>query len=233
MKIIRERQRTAVPVRIIPRGGVQEKISKKFHSTENEPFSPLPIFIHGTEICSILIHWTELYPILKHWAELHPILIHWIELHLILIHWVDQYPTLIHYRTLPYLNTLPNYTHLNTLLKYLFTWHSVTTVSAGVIISPRRNYYPRGDPGIGSKKFSRKSLTVPKIAAQCRKRVIPYLYILKRTIACTYTLPNAIAYLDTCIHYLNTCITYSNTLLAYTLQVKTPATFCIITCAGG
>ena len=35
----------------------------------------------------------------------------------------------MHYRNIPYLNTLP---------KYLFTGHSVTTVSAGVRISPRR-----------------------------------------------------------------------------------------------
>ena len=109
----------------------------------------------------------------------------------------------MHYRTIPYLNTLP---------KYLFTWHSVTTVSTGVIFSPRRNNYPRGGPGNRSKNCSRKSLTVPKIVAQCPKRVIPYLYTLNRTIAYAYTLPNAIAYLNTCIPYLNTCITYLNTL---------------------
>ena len=109
----------------------------------------------------------------------------------------------MHYRTIPYLNTLP---------KYLFTWHSVTTVSAGVIFSPRRNNYPRGGPGNRSKNCSGKSLTVPKIVAQCPKRVIPYLYTLNRTIAYGYTLPNAIAYLNTCIPYLNTCITYLNTL---------------------
>ena len=56
VKFLQERQRTAVHVIISPRGGVQEKILKKFHSTENESFSPLPIFIHGTEICSISFH---------------------------------------------------------------------------------------------------------------------------------------------------------------------------------
>ena len=53
---------------------------------------------------------------------------------------------------------------------------------------------------------------MPKIVAQYRKRVIPYLYTLRRTIAYAYTLPNAIGYLNTCIPYLNTCITYLNTL---------------------
>ena len=28
----------------------------EFHSTENVSFSPLPTFIHGTEICPILVH---------------------------------------------------------------------------------------------------------------------------------------------------------------------------------
>ena len=51
---------------------------------------------------------------------------------------------------------------------------------------------------------------MPKIVAQCRKRVIPYLYTLRRTLA--YALPNAFAYLNTCIPYLNTWITYPNTL---------------------
>ena len=53
---------------------------------------------------------------------------------------------------------------------------------------------------------------MPKIVAQCRKNVIPYLFTLKRTIAYAYILPNAIAYLNTCIAYLNTCLTYLNTL---------------------
>ena len=56
------------------------------------------------------------------------------------------------------------------------------------------------------------SLTVPKFVAQCRKRVFPYLYTLRRTIRYAYTLPKAIAYLTTCIPYLNTCITYLITL---------------------
>ena len=51
---------------------------------------------------------------------------------------------------------------------------------------------------------------MPKIVAQCRKRLIPYLNTLKRTIA--YALPNAIAYLNTCIPYLKACITYLSTL---------------------
>ena len=38
------------------RQGIEQKISKKSHSTEYESFSPLPIFINGTEICVILIH---------------------------------------------------------------------------------------------------------------------------------------------------------------------------------
>ena len=70
-------------------------------------------------------------------------------------------------------------------------------LSAGVIIlrmgGPARKK---------SSKFFSKNLTVPKIDAQCRKRVIQYLF----------TLPNAIAYLNTCIPYLNTCIAYVNTL---------------------
>ena len=75
------------------------------------------------------------------------------------------------------------------------------------------------------KKKFRKSLRVPKIVAQCRKYPIPYLNTLNRTIPYAYTLPKAIAYLNTCIPilihwlgfrlsapYLNTCITYLNTL---------------------
>ena len=53
---------------------------------------------------------------------------------------------------------------------------------------------------------------MPKIVAQCRKRVIPYLYTLRRAIAYAYTLQNANAYLNTCNPYLNTCVTYLNTL---------------------
>ena len=63
------------------------------------------------------------------------------------------------------------------------------------------------------RKNFQKNLTVLKIVAQCRQRVIPYLYPLKRSIA--YALPNAIAYLDTCIPYLNTCIAYLNTCIPY------------------
>ena len=59
----------------------------------------------------------------------------------------------------------------------------------------------------------------PEKVSQCRKWVIPYLYTLRRTLGHAYTLPNAIAYLNTCITYLNTltrpstpCIAYLNTL---------------------
>ena len=38
--------------------------------------------------------------------------------------------------------------------------------------------------------------------SQCRKRVIPYLYTLKRTLAHAYTLPKAFTYLNTCIPIL-------------------------------
>ena len=37
--------------------------------------------------------------------------------------------------------------------------------------------------GGAAKNFFRKNLTVPKIVAQCRKRVIQYLFTLRRTIA--------------------------------------------------
>ena len=70
------------------------------------------------------------------------------------------------------------------------------------------------------------------MVSHCRKWVIPYLYTLRRTIAHIYALPNAIAYLNTCIpiliyalpiliHWLGfrlsapypkTCIAYLNTL---------------------
>ena len=53
--------------------------------------------------------------------------------------------------------------------------------------------------------FSKKSHSAEKLA-------IPYLYTLIRTLGYAYLLPNAIAYLNTCIPYLNTCITYLNTL---------------------
>ena len=48
-------------------------------------------------------------------------------------------------------------------------------------------------------KLFRKILTVLKIVAQWRKRVIPYLYTFTRTIAYAYTLRNANSYLNTCI----------------------------------
>ena len=60
-------------------------------------------------------------------------------------------------------------------------------------------------PGKNSKKILEK-------VSKCRKWVIPYLYTLRRTLGYAYTLPKAIAYLNTCIPYLNTCITYLNTL---------------------
>ena len=55
---------------------------------------------------------------------------------------------------------------------------------------------------ISSKEFFRKNLTVPKTVAHCRKYPIPYLNTLNRTIPYAYTLPNAIAYLNTCIPML-------------------------------
>ena len=87
---------------------------------------------------------------------------------------------------------------------------TLNILSASVITIRRRNKNTRGQ---GCRKLSnlfRKALTVPKIVAQCRKRTIPYLYTLRRTIA--YALPNAIACLNTSIPYPNTCITYLNTL---------------------
>ena len=62
---------------------------------------------------------------------------------------------------------------------------------------------------MGTQNFFSKNLTVPKVVAQCRKYPIPYLNTLSRTIPYAYTLPNAIAYLNTCIPilihaYLNT-----------------------------
>ena len=94
-------------------------------------------------------------------------------------------------RTIPHLITLPNYTpsyyitelypilklyrtisYLNTLPKYLFTWYSVTAVSAGVIVSPRRNNYPHGWVCKKKNFFFRKNLTVLKIVAQCRNHPI-------------------------------------------------------------
>ena len=48
----------------------------------------------------------------------------------------------------------------------------------------RLNNYTRGRASQNFLKFFRKNLTVPKIVAQCRKRVIPYLYTLIRTTEC-------------------------------------------------
>ena len=100
--------------------------------------------------------------------------------------------------------------YLNTFAKYLFILHQVKTVSAGVLIIRAVIFFRAGGRACKKnfrKKFSKKShsaencRTVPQKVAQCRKRVIPQLYTLRRTIA--YALPNA---------YLNTCITYLNTL---------------------
>ena len=99
-------------------------------------------------------------------------------------------------------------------------------VSAGVIFIRKRNNYPRGwdsKKKIHSKFFFLNSLTVPKFDAECRKKVIPYQYALRRTIAYAFTFPNPIAYLKIFIPYLNTltrlspldlntCIAYLNTL---------------------
>ena len=73
--------------------------------------------------------------------------------------------------------------------------------SAGVlIIRGRNNYTLAALPKIF--EFYRKNPTVPKTVAQCRKYPIPYLNTLNRTIPHAYTLPNAIAYLNTCIPIL-------------------------------
>ena len=96
-----------------------EIFSKKSHCAENQSFSPLPIFIHGTElnlnilsrtipylntlpnnVCTISIQWAELYPISLHWADLYPILIHWPELYPILTHWDELYPILKYWHEL-------------------------------------------------------------------------------------------------------------------------------------
>ena len=53
---------------------------------------------------------------------------------------------------------------------------------------------------------------MPKIVSQCQKWVFSYIYTLRGTIVYAYTLPNAFAYLNTCILHLNTCTTYLNTL---------------------
>ena len=141
--------REAAPVIFSPRGAVREKVSKKFHSTENESIRPLPIFIDGTKICSILIHSAELYPILIHSAKLYPILIRWAELCHILLH----------YRTIPYLIHCQSLSlHCIKSKQYPQAWKLI----AGVIISPNRNKYPREGPGKKSEFFFRK-------IAQCRK----------------------------------------------------------------
>ena len=133
----RERRRTG------GRQGSKKKFRKKSHSTENESFSPLPIFIHGTESCVILLFRAELYPILLHWNKVHPILKHWVEL----------YPILIHCQSIS--------SHCIKSKQYPQTWK----LTAGVNISPRRNNYPRGQPGKSSESFFKKSLTVPKSIA--------------------------------------------------------------------
>ena len=127
-----------------------------------------------------------------------------------------MYPILIHYRTKPYLNRLP---------KYLFTRHSVTTVSAAVLIIRRRNKYPCGR-GCKKKNF-RSSLTVPKIVAQCQKHPVPYLstcitYLNALTRLSDPYLNKCITYLNTLSRlsapYLNTCITYLSTLSRLSVQ---------------
>ena len=70
--------------------GAQEKISNKSHTAENESFSPLAIFIHGTELYPVLIHCRTI-PYLYTLNRTIPYL-----------------NTLT--RTIPYLNTLPKYT---------------------------------------------------------------------------------------------------------------------------
>ena len=94
-------------------------------------------------------------------------------------------------------------------------------VSAGVIISLRRNNYPRRAPGNRSKKFSRRSLTVPKIVAQSRKRVIPSIYTLKRTL-----LPILIHALPLLIHWLGFRLSapYLNSLLTHLGSQENPRT---------
>ena len=50
--------------------------------------------------------------------------------------------------------------------------------------------------------FENVSTTVPKTVAQCRKDPIPYLNTLNQTMPYACTLPNAIAYPNTCIPIL-------------------------------
>ena len=139
-------------------------------------------------------------------------------------------------RTLPYLNTLSRtLPYLNTLPKYFFTWHPITTRSAGVItVLWPHNYFAPWELSARAS-LQEKIISINFIfekVSQCRKWVIPFFYTLGRTIAYAYTLPKAIAYLNTyfpiLIHalpililwlsfrllapYLITCIAYLNTL---------------------
>ena len=152
------------------------------------------------DIYPILIHWAEIYT-LSQYIEPNYTLSQYIEANYTLsLYNIELYPTLKHRQGIS--------SHWIKSNQYSQAWK----LTAGVIICPRRNNSPCGGPEKSSKSLSRKSLTVPKNVAHCRKRVIPYLYTLKLTIAHAYTLPNAIPYLNTCIPYLNTCITYHNTL---------------------
>ena len=67
-------------------------------------------------------------------------------------------------------------------------------LSGGVKIMRRQNNYPAAEKfsGAGGPKI-RKNLTVPKIVAQCRKYLIPYLIFLQDIL---YPKPKAITYLN-------------------------------------
>ena len=70
-------------------------------------------------------------------------------------------------------------------------------ISAGVMIIRAGGVHPK----IFEIFFEKISLCRKKVA-QCRKYRIPDLNTLSRTIPYAYTLPNAIAYLNTCIPIL-------------------------------
>ena len=88
-------------------------------------------------------------------------------------------------------------------------------ISAGVLIIRGHNIYTRGWPCHELLKFFSKNSPSAEKCRTVPKMNIPYLYTLRRTIAYDFTLPNAIAYLNTCIAYLNTLTPYLNTCINY------------------
>ena len=112
-------------------------------------------------------------------------------------------PILIHDQTIPYLNTLPNYTLSLYITELSFqialSQNSRHILSAGVIISPCRNNYPRVTRLLRKTFINKVRKEYLEKVSQCQNWIIKpttCLYTLQNPIVCTNTLLITVPYLN-------------------------------------